>query len=139
MIQRIQSLWLLAAATCTLLTIKCPFYSGNHLPLEPAGNVVELTANSNIVLLLFAIVISTKCLFILFLYKNRSLQLGLTIGAIAFSILFILAFTLEIKNYVSGNLSLTATIAFAIPVFLFLAARSIWKDKQLLKNSDRLR
>ncbi|TBR19305.1 MAG: DUF4293 family protein [Chitinophagaceae bacterium] len=139
MIQRIQSIWILAATACTLLTIKFPFYSGNLLPLDQEGTFVELTAKSNIVLLLFAIVIATKCLFILFLYKNRGLQLALTIGATAFSILFILVFTLEMKNYVNGNLSLTATIAFAIPVFLFLAARGIWKDKQLLKNSDRLR
>ena len=139
MIQRIQSLWLLVAASFALLTIKFPFYSGNLLSIEPAGNIVELTAASNIVLLLFAIVVAVDCLLILFLYKNRKLQLGLTIGAIVLSILYILVFTLEMKHFVSGNLSLTANIAFAIPVFLFFAARRIWKDEQLLKNSDRLR
>ncbi len=139
MIQRIQSLWLLIAASCAILTIKFPFYSGNLLPIEPTGIIVELTAASNIVLLLFAIVVATDCLIILFLFKNRKLQLRLTISTIVLSILYILVFTLEMKKFVSGNLSLTSTIAFAIPLFLFFAARSIWKDEQLLKSSNSLR
>lgn len=139
MIQRIQSIWLLIAASCALLTIKFPFYSGNLLPVESTGTIVELTAASNIALLLFAIVLAADCLIILFLYKNRKLQLGLTISVMVLSILYILVFTLEMKKFVSGNLSLTSTIAFAIPTFLFLAARSIWKDEQLLKNSNSLR
>jgi prophage maintenance system killer protein len=43
MIQRIQSLWLLAAALFTALTFKFPFYSGNKLPADN-GTIKKLVA-----------------------------------------------------------------------------------------------
>jgi hypothetical protein len=45
----------------------------------------------------------------------------------------------QLKKFTSGNISLTAVLAFAVPVLLLLAARGIWKDEKLMKSLDRLR
>ncbi|HRI20814.1 MAG TPA: DUF4293 family protein, partial [Panacibacter sp.] len=42
-------------------------------------------------------------------------------------------------NYLEGRIDLTSVFAFAVPVFLLLAARGIYKDEKLVKSADRLR
>jgi hypothetical protein len=78
-------------------------------------------------------------MIIVFLFKNRKLQLNLTLVALAVSIINLIIYFVEIKKFASGTVSLSAIFAFAIPVFLFFASRGIWKDKKLIKDLDRLR
>lgn len=139
MIQRIQTLWLVIAAALAALCFKFPFYSGNKIPADPVGNVEELNASSSMLLLVFTALLLAGCLIIIFLYKNRRLQLRLTIAALLISIINVILYFMEVKKYTSGNISLTAVFALALPVFLFLAARGIWKDEKLVKSLDRLR
>ena len=139
MIQRIQSVWLLAAAFCVGLTFKFPFYSGNKTPADASGEIKKIIASSNFLLLILSAILLAGCLYIIFLYKNRKLQLNLAIVTFAISIINIIIYFAEIKKFSSGTISLTSIFVFVIPFFLFLAVRGIWKDKKLVKDLDRLR
>jgi hypothetical protein len=139
MIQRPQSLWLLAAALCAALTYRFPFYSGNKTGKNNVQQFENLVASSNFLLLIFSGVLAAGCLIIIFLYKDRRQQLKLTVAAAALSVINIVIYFSQLKKFTSGNISLTAVLAFAVPVLLLLAARGIWKDEKLVKSLDRLR
>lgn len=139
MIQRMQSLWLFAAAVCAALTYRFPFYSGNKSASDPAGDVKRLLASSHFLLLIFTTVLVGGCLIIIFLYKDRKLQLKLTAAAAALAVINLVIYFSQIKKFTSGTISLSAVFALAIPVLLFFAARGIWKDEKLVKSLDRLR
>jgi K+ transporter len=139
MIQRLQSLWLLAAALCAGLTYKFSFYSGNKMAEANMQEFKKLVASSNFLLLIFTAVLAGGCLVIIFLYKNRSQQLWLTIAAIALSVIDLIIYFSETKKFISGTYSLSAVLAFAVPVLLVLAARGIRSDEKLVKSLDRLR
>ena len=63
----------------------------------------------------------------------------LTATAAGLSVINIILYFTELKKFVSGNVSLTALFAFAIPIFLVLAVNGIYKDEKLVKSLDRLR
>ncbi len=139
MIQRIQSLWLLAATACAALTFKFTFYSGNKPGKDNMPAFENLTASSNMFLLILTAILVTSCLIIIFLYRERKKQLRFTVLAILLSIINLVLYFSQLKKFTDGNISLTAVLAFAIPVLLFFAARGIWKDEKLVKSLDRLR
>ncbi|HEY2722404.1 MAG TPA: DUF4293 family protein [Chitinophagaceae bacterium] len=136
MIQRLQSLWLLVAGLLAALTFVFPFYSGNVII---DGKFLNLTASSHLATLILTGALVPGCLVIIFLYKDRKMQLRWTILALAISLLNIIVYFGQMKKFVSGNLSFAAVIFIAVPLFLFLAARGIWKDEKLIKSLDRLR
>jgi uncharacterized protein DUF4293 len=136
MIQRIQSLWLLAASVCTFLSMKFPFYYiGPHTELTSD----QFNATTKIVLLMLTSILGALCLFTIFIYKQRKLQLWLAILAIIISILNIFLYFNYKKDYTGGGLALTSVMVFAVPVFLFFAVQGIYKDQKLVKSMDRLR
>jgi membrane-associated HD superfamily phosphohydrolase len=139
MIQRIQTVWLFLAALCAAFTYKFPFYSGNIIGKDNIQRYEKLVASSNFLLLIFTAVLIVGTIIIIFLYKNRKQQLWLTVTAVVISIIDIIIYFSEVKKYLSGNVSLAAVLAFAIPIFLLLAANGIWKDEKLVKSLDRLR
>lgn len=134
MIQRIQSLWLLMAAVCTFLTFKFPFYSGTF-----DSGYENLDAAYSIPVLLLTALSGTGCIIIIFLHKKRNLQIFLTFLAFIIAILNIYLYFRLIGHFNIARLSFTAILYFAVPVFLFLAARGIRKDAKLVKNLERLR
>ncbi len=135
MIQRIQSLWLLAAGICGFTALKLPFYIGSkgNVPAE------DFTAVSSIYLMILAVAIAVVALINIFLYKNRGLQLKLGLAGFAGSILYLVLAFSKIRQYDTGGIALTAVFSFAIPVFYLLAIRGIYKDEKLVKSTDRLR
>ncbi len=139
MIQRLQSLWLLLAAIFAFLTFKLPFYSGS----QPVKGIIQpdvrLDAASQIFILILTGTVILLCFVALFLYKNRKNQLTLTIINIILSIVLLVLYFLQIQKFQTGILSLSCIFTLAIPIFLFLAARGIWKDEKLVKSLDRLR
>lgn len=139
MLQRIQSVYLLAAGIFSALSYKFPFYTGNLIKKENVQSFEKLTASSNFLLLIFTAGLTAGTLIIIFLYKNRKQQLWLTLAAAALSVLNLVFYFSGMKNFTSGNISLTAVLSLAIPFLLLLAARSIWKDEKLVKSLDRLR
>jgi len=138
MIQRVQTIWLLLTAAAAFLTLKFSFYSGNKL-LNNQKQFLHLTANENMLLTILSVAIGIASLVLIFLYKDRKMQLRLTIVTLLISILNIVLYFSAIKNYLEGNYDITALIAFFIPVFLILATRGIYKDEKLVKSADRLR
>jgi len=142
MLQRIQSLWLFLSSVIAFLTISSSvsFYSGNKM-VENVSTYVTLHATQNILLLILTVVIASAAMVIIFLYKDRKMQLKLTVATLAASLLWLFLFYLQTQQFIAGQgkLSLTAFVYFTLPVLLFLAARGIWKDEQLVKSVDRLR
>lgn len=139
MIQRFQTLWLLLAAVFALLTFKLPFYSGSKTVDGVIQPDVRLDALSQIFLLLLTGLVILLCFIALFLFKNRRRQLTLTIINIIFSIVLLVVYFLQIQKFQTGIISLSCLFTISVPIFLFLAARGIWKDEKLIKSLDRLR
>ena len=139
MIQRLQSLWLLLAAIFAFLTFKLPFYSGSKTIKGIVQPDVRLDAASQIFILVLTGLVILFSFIALFLYKNRRKQLTLTIINIIFSIVLLVLYFLEIGKFETGIISLSCLFTLAIPIFLFLGARGIWKDEKLIKSLDRLR
>jgi len=141
MLQRMQSVWLLLAAICAILSIKYPFYSGN---IETPGQPISfqfLTAIFNIWILIVTIALACIAAIDIFLYKNRKLQGRLAILGILLSLLNIYLYLKAIHRFVEnqGSHTITAVFVIAIPILFFLAARGIYRDQKLVKSLDRLR
>ena len=139
MIQRIQTIWLFLAALFAALSFKFPFYTGNKLNTANVQIYEKLVASSNFLLLIFTAGLTAGAIIIIFLYKNRKQQMWLTAAAAGLSVINIILYFTELKKFVSGNVSLTALLVFAIPIFLALAVNGIYKDEKLVKSLDRLR
>ena len=136
MIQRIQSLWLLLASACAIVTFKFPFYSGtNAKGLSP----YELNTRESILLMLVTVIVGGLALINIFLFKKRALQLRLCILGILLEALLIFLYYLEVKKFTQGTYSLTAILHSVIIFAFYFAARGIHKDEKVIKDSDRLR
>ncbi len=138
MIQRIQTIWLLLASACAFLTLKFSFYSGNKI-IDNQKQFIHLTANENMLLTILSVAVGIAALILIFLYKDRKMQLRLTIVTMLLSILNTWLYFSAIKNYVEGYYDITAFIVFLVPIFLLFAARGIYKDERLVKSMNRLR
>ena len=139
MIQRIQTVWLFLAVIFAALTYKFPFYTGNIIGKDNVQRFLSLNATSNFILLILTAGFIAGTTAIIFMYKNRKQQLWLTVVAACLSIINLVIYFYEIKKFTSGNMSLTAVLAFALPVLLILAVNGIRKDEKLIKSLDRLR
>jgi peptidoglycan/LPS O-acetylase OafA/YrhL len=98
-----------------------------------------MTANENMLLTILSVAVGIAALVLIFLYKDRKMQLRLTIVTFLVSVVNIVLYFSAIKNYVEGYYDITAIIVFLIPIFLLLAARGIYKDQKLVRSMDRLR
>lgn len=135
MIQRIQSIWLLLAAAASFASLKLTFYSGYK-----SNNLFEeLKGSSNFLLMILSVAVGLLALITIFLFKNRKLQIRLTLLGIVLQAAVLLLYFQQTKNYVQGNYTLTSAISFIIPVFFILAWLGIRKDEKLIKSMDRLR
>jgi len=136
-----QSIWLLLAAVCGILTMRYSFFSGNKLGDNQAKLFESLTATTSILILVLTIALVSGILIDIFLYKNRKLQLRIAILGIVVSVLNIFLYYKQTQNFLpnEGTYDLTAVLTLAIPILLILAARGIYKDQKLVKSLDRLR
>ena len=138
MIQRIQSMWLFLAAIFGAFTYKLPFYSGLR-KVKDVVQPVKLDASYDFIIMVLTAIIIILSLVTLFSYKDRKTQLPLAIVNIILSFVLIVLYFLQIQKFESGTMSLWSLFAFAIPIFLFLAARGIWQDQKIIKSLDRIR
>jgi Domain of unknown function (DUF4293) len=139
MIQRLQTIWLLLAAIFAFLTFKLPFYSGSMTVKGIVQPDVRLNAASEVTIIILTGLVILLCFVSMFLYRDRKKQLNFTIITLIFSILQLVFYFLQIQKFDRGIISLSCLFALAIPLFLFLAARGIWKDEKIVKSLDRLR
>ncbi len=139
MIQRIQTLWLTLTALIALATLRFPFYTGNKTDANLTKTFVELTAVNNFFILILTVAVAVISLVVIFLYKDRKMQMRLTLLSLVISLLGLYLYFNEINKFTEGKLALTSVLSFFIPIFLILAIRGIYKDDKLIKSADRLR
>ena len=136
MIQRVQTLWMLLAAIAAFLTLKFLFYGGILI----ADNTYHpLLATDNFLILILTSAFGTGILINIFLYKNRSIQSRIILIAILLECLIIFLYIKQTDKYSTGNYSLWSALHILIIIFLIFAARGIYKDSKLIKDSNRLR
>ena len=140
MIQRLQTLWLLFAAALAFTTLKISFFSGNIM-VENTKQFQRFTGMNHMLLMILTVVVGIGSLIAVFLYSNRKLQGKITAALMVLSIINLVFYYLQTNNFIPAEWSfdITALVAFAIPFFLFLAMRGIFKDEKLIKSIDRLR
>jgi len=127
---------LLLAAASAVASIKFPFYTGT---LAASSTYESLTAAQDIPIVILTVLSALISFVSIFLYKNRSRQTWLTALNIFISIIVIVLYFLQLKNFSSGSFSLTSLFVFAVPIFLILALMGIRKDAKLIKSLNRLR
>jgi hypothetical protein len=140
MIQRIQTLWLLIASALAFTSLKTSFFSGNIL-VDNVKQFQHFTAMGNTLLMILTVVVALAALVAVFLYKDRKLQMRVVSAAMILSILNLVYYYFQTNKFIPTDWSfdLTALIALAIPFFLFLATRGIYRDNKIMKSLDRLR
>ena len=136
MLQRIQSIWLLLAGVCAFASLKMPYYVGTNKELIPS---YELNGTENFYTMALTIAIGIVALISIFLYKNRTLQLRLSILGILMEAGLIALYYSYTKNFAEGTYALTALLQACIVLFFFLAAKGISNDSKIIKESNRLR
>jgi hypothetical protein len=141
MIQRVQTIWLLLAAIAGFIITQVPLYEGFL-----AGQAVKkYFATESLLLFAVAIIAALSALIAVFLFKNRSAQIKLTIFGILASVAFIALEVWQAANFskLYGILKLSylwgALLPVAMILFFILAVINIRKDTKLVKSLDRLR
>lgn len=136
MIQRVQTIWMILAAIAAFLTLKFLFYSGTLI----SDNLYHpLLATDNFLILVLTSALGTGIIINIFLFKSRKIQMRIIIIAILLECLIIFLYIKQTNNYSTGNYSLWSALHILIIIFLIFAARGIYKDSKLIKESNRLR
>ena len=136
MIQRVQSLWLLLASAAVLLSLKTSFYSGSLIADNTYHSIMGIDCYGVMIL---TVALGTALFVNIFLFKHRMLQFRICLFALLAECLLIFLYFNQIKNYSKGNFSLWCALHVFILLFIILAARGIYKDEKLIKDSNRLR
>ncbi len=138
MIQRQQTLWLLLSALAALLSFMFPFVTGkgieNGLPVDKS-----IKAGSDFLLLIFTGASLVLSVITIFLYKDRKLQIKLTLVGLLVAAVIIILYILQMKKITQATLALFCILPFAGLVGYFMAFRNIRKDEKLIKSLDKLR
>jgi len=151
MIQRKQTLFILATVVCNCLLLFIPVADVIHsnisthvylvpfaesAPISTMGHFTAIALNFMALLLSFAVI---------FLYKNRSLQIRLTWFIILIWVtlglmMWLCPFVVRSED-VQGIIMKYLTACISIPAVLsgWMAIRYIQKDIDLLKSADRIR
>ncbi len=150
MIQRIQSLFLLAATVLTglifatsLLTINAP------QGLFTLTSVALKDATGQVILSVFPLTILVGLMFAgsvitIFLFKNRMLQIRIIVFTMVLNAGFYALFFFylsAVKKQISGEISYEVSTIMPIInlILLFLAMRAIGKDEALVRSLERIR
>ncbi|MBZ4190316.1 DUF4293 domain-containing protein [Niabella beijingensis] len=140
MIQRKQTLWLLLSVICAGFTFKYPFYNGTVINGTEGVTGAEVTATDNIWLMLLTGAIILLGAAAVFLFKNRKLQLRLTLAGLLASAGLIALYIKYINNFEpGGRISLSALFTVGIVIGFFFAMKGIRRDQKLIRDLDRLR
>jgi O-antigen/teichoic acid export membrane protein len=139
MIQRIQSLYLLAATLLQSLLFVLPFATAEKAAEGPFVDG-DLDLYDNVILLSVLIVAATFSLICIFLFKNRKLQMNISLGVIVLSIILSgLAAYFAFGSGIAASIGIGLFIPIIAILFSFLAYRGIKSDDDLVKSSNRLR
>ena len=149
MIQRIQTLYLLAVTVLLVIAMCLPvgtFVNPDltlteltNLSLIEADGAEDYTPWTLFALLLAASLVACGTIF---LFKNRMLQIRLTIFNTVLLLGYygtVAAFMFMLKEGASFSFSFGVALPFVAIVLNWLAIRAIGKDEMLVKAYDRLR
>lgn len=136
MIQRIQTIWFLLATICVFLTMQLASYMGD----DATGISHLIKGTSNTLLVITTSMVGVVTMIALFLFKNRNLQIRITLLAVLIELILLFFYYREIHALVGkGEFTIKALLHAAVIIFLLLAANGISKDEKLIKDSNRLR
>lgn len=148
MIQRVQTIWMILAAIAVFLTIKFSFYSGT-LILEDTTNAVTsvatdgsyhvLRATDSFLILILTSALGTGIVINIFLFKHRSVQMRIIILSILLECLVVYLYIRQTNKYSQGNYNIWSALHILVVLFLIFAAKGIYRDSKLIKESNRLR
>lgn len=136
MIQRVQTIWLLIATIAVFLTLQFSFYSGT---LTTDNTFHSLIAKNYFMLMVLTSALGTALFITIFLFKHRNIQFKICLIALAVESLILFLYTRQLKQFSQGTLDIWAIFHLIVFITLLLAARGIYKDQQLIKDSNRLR
>ena len=136
MIQRVQTLWMFLAALLVFLTLQFSFYNGT---LAADNTYHAVMATDNFLLLILTSALGTGIVIDIFLYKNRTVQSRIILLAIIMEFVIIFLYIKETNKYSTGSFTLWSAFHILILLFLILAARGVYKDSKLIRDSNRLR
>jgi peptidoglycan/LPS O-acetylase OafA/YrhL len=138
MIQRQQTLWLLLAAIAALLSFMFPFVTGKGIEKTVEVDKV-IKAGSGFLLLLFTGASLILSAAVIFLYKDRKLQMKLCLLGLLIAVLIIVLYISQMNKLTKSTLALFSVLPFIILIGYFMAYRNIRKDEKLIKSLDKLR
>jgi hypothetical protein len=150
MIQRKQTLWLLLAALSVLLIFYFPFGITAKTVVDSTSiSEIPLSASESKPLGMLGILACILSIIIIFLFKNRPLQIKLiwatileTIGILVLQF-YIANNSIEGNKLVVGILGANIYLGIFVPLitlfFLILAVMGIRQDEKLVRDTDRLR
>jgi len=138
MIQRRQTLWLLLATITAILSFLFPFVTGKEAIKNMQADKVIDAASDFFLLILTggSIILSTV---IIFLFKDRKMQIRLCLLGLFVSVVIIVRYIMLMNKLTNTTLALYAVLPFIFLASYFLAFRDIRKDEKLVKSLDKLR
>ncbi len=138
MIQRRQTLWLLLATIAAVLSFMFPFVTGKEAIKNMQADKVIDAASDFFLLILTggSVILSTV---IIFLFKDRKMQIRLCLLGLLVSIIIIVRYIMLMNKLTNTTLALYAVLPFVFLTCYFLAFRDIRKDEKLVKSLDKLR
>ena len=157
MIQRIQTIYLLVAAICSVVCLSLPLgryvddglltaklYNLCIMQMGGAEHVFSFAAVPLFVILLLVVVIS---LYTIFMYRNRKLQMRLcsfsSLLVIGWYIVYAVLAKLWGGSIDVTSLSFAPGVGAALPavalIFNLMARRAINADEKLVRAADRIR
>jgi hypothetical protein len=136
MIQRVQTIWMILAATAVFLTLKYSFYSGT---LAADNSYHSVMASDNFLLLILTSALGTGIIINIFLFKQRKIQLRIIILSLLCEGLNIFLYIKQTSKFSVGTFDLWSALHLLIILFLIFAAKGIYSDSKLIKESNRLR
>lgn len=150
MIQRIQTVYLILAVIALIACMCLPvgtfvsyetFAWFNNWGVTVENSVIDSSPWGMLAILLLSAVISVATIF---LYKNRMLQIRLSVFNIILLVGYYIVFavfTTVLKNRlgVEYRLSWALCLPFVAMVLIYLAIRGIAKDEVMVRAADRLR
>ena len=136
MIQRIQTLWMFLAAIIVFLTLQFSFYNGT---LAADNTYHAVMATDNFLMLILTSALGTGILINIFLFKNRPAQSRIILLAIVLECVIIFLYIKQTNKFSTGSFTLWSAFHILIIIFLIFAARGVYRDSKLIRDSNRLR
>lgn len=152
MIQRIQTLYMLAAAILGAVSLARPlghFHTSGGALQATLFNLRLVTADGQHhfgpwALFALLLLVTALTLLSIFLYRRRALQMRILVLSIILSVgYYAWLVALVLMQCRAGSLTFTPTVAAALPlvciVLCYLAFRAVLRDELLVRSLDRLR